>query len=418
MPSDSPDLPVVVVGAGLAGLACARAVEARGRRALVLEAGDDVGGRVRTDEVDGFRLDRGFQVLLTAYPETTAALDYDALDLRPFFPGALVRRGAGFVRVADPRRRPLDAFGALRSGVARPADAAALLRLLLRARAGGLDDLFARPERSAATLLRDAGVSERLIDAFFRPFLGGITLDAGLGVSSRVVEFVLRMFAAGATAVPARGMGEIPRQLTAGLDVRLGAEVVRVDGDGVRLRGGERVPAAATVVATDGPAAARLLEGLPDPGSAPVTCVYLSAPESPVGGPLLVLDGEGGGPVNNLAVMSDVSEAYAPAGRALVSVSVLGPPDPDDERLLHGVRAHLRGWYGGDVDRWAHLRTYRIDHAQPAQPPGTIDPAQRPLRRSDRVWVCGDHRTDASLNGALAGGRRCGEEVAVALREL
>ncbi len=225
------------------------------------------------------------------------------------------------------------------------------------------------------------------------------------------------MFAGGRVSVPATGMGALPAQLAAGLDVRLGAEVVGVDGERVRLRDGGRVDAAAVVVACEGPAAARLVPGLPDRGSVSVTCVYFDAPASPIGEGVLVLDGEDAGPVNNLAVMSDVAPGYAPAGRALVSASVLGEPDPDDERLVGRARAQLRGWFGVQVDGWRHLRTYRVHHAQPAQPPGALDPPQRPLRREARLWVCGDHREDASINGVLGAGRRAAEEVAVALRE-
>lgn len=384
-------------------------------RAVVLEASDGVGGRVRTDEMEGFRLDRGFQVLLEAYPEAERAFDYGALDLRRFYQGALVRRRGRFLRVADPLREPLGALRTLPSGVVRPRDVPAVLRLARRC--ASLDELWARPEVRAEDALRETGLSPALLEGFFRPFLGGITLDRELGVSSRFTDFVLRMFAGGRVSVPAGGMGALSAQLATRVDVRLGTEVVGVDGEGVRLGDGARVDAAAVVVACEGAAAARLVPGVPDRGSVPVTCVYFDAPASPVGEGVLMLDGDGEGPVNNLAVMSDVAPGYAPAGRALVSASVLGEPDPDDERLVGRARAQLRGWFGPAVDGWRHLRTYRIHHAQPAQPPGALDPPQRPLRRGERLWVCGDHRTDASINGALGAGRRAAEEVAVALRE-
>ncbi len=180
----------------------------------------------------------------------------------------------------------------------------------------------------AEDALREIGLSPALLEGFFRPFLAGVTLDPALGVSSRFTDFVLRMFAGGRVSVPATGMGALPAQFAAGLDVRLGAEVAGVDGEGVRLRDGGRVAAAAVVVACEGSAAARLVPGLPDRGSVSVTCVYFDAPASPIGEGVLVLDGEDAGPVNNLAVMSDVAPGYAPAGRALVSASVLGEPDP------------------------------------------------------------------------------------------
>lgn len=419
---------MIVVGAGLAGLACARELHRRGVAVQVLEASDAVGGRVRTDRVDGFLLDRGFQVLLAGYPEARAQLDLDALDLRPFYPGALVQRGGRQVRVADPRRHPVAALGALRGGLATPADGVAMARLLWHSRASvthGLDHAGGHDEQSAIDALRAAGLSARLVDGFLRPFLTGITLDPELAGSARFMRFVLGSFLAGPTAVPAAGMQAIPDQLAAGLPVgtvRLGARVVDADEDGVTLTGGVRVDAAAVVVATEGPAAAHLLPALPDPGGLGTISLWFDAPTSPTGGqPLLVLEGDGdrGALVNNVAVLSDVAPGYAPAGRSLVNASLPDGRggDLDDDALDLAVRRQLRGWFGAQVDAWRLLRIDRIAHAQPRQPPGTLDPPQRPVRRHGGLWVCGDHRDTASINGALASGRRAAVEVAVTLGE-
>lgn len=424
--SSSSDPPVLVVGAGLAGLACARELTARGVAVQVLEAADGVGGRVRTDAHEGFLLDRGFQVLLAGYPEARAQLDLDALDLRPFFPGALVQRAGRAVLVGDPRRRPAAALGALRGGLARPQDALAMTRLLAQGRAvvrDGLDRGGAADTETTLAALHAAGLSVPMIDGFLRPFLTGITLDPELQVSARFARFVLGSFLLGPTAVPANGMRAIPDQLHAALPpgaVRLGARVVAVDEDGVTLTGGVRVDGAAVVVAVEGPEAAHLLPGLPDPGGVGTTALWFDASASPTGGrPLLVLDGDGTGPVNNVAVLSDVAPGYAPPGRTLVNASLPDGrgADLDDDALDAVVRAQLRGWFGPQVDGWRRLRVDRITHAQPLQEPGTLDPPQRPVRRGERLWVCGDHRDTASINGALASGRRTGAEIAVALRE-
>ncbi len=417
-------LPVVVVGAGLAGLACARELNARGAEVQVIEASDGVGGRVRTDRVDGFLLDRGFQVLLAGYPECRAQLDYDALDLKAFYPGAVVQRGGRAITVADPRRHPLAALGAL-NGLARPGDAVALLRLLAASRRSVRHGLAAGDpagvdEPSTRAELQAAGLSDSLIDGFFRPFLAGITLDPELAVSGRFARFVLGSLLDGPTVVPAQGMGQLPEQIAAALpfgSVRLGTRAVAVDDDGVTLTGGVRLDASAVVVAVEGPEAAHLVTGLPDPGSVSTTCVWFDAPASPCPGGALVLDGQGTGPVNNVAVLSDVAPAYAPAGRSLVNASMSGLAPQDDDALDAAVRGQLRGWFGPQVDAWRRLRVDRIEHAQPAQRPGALEPPQRPVRRGPGLWVCGDHRDTASLNGALASGRRTAVEVATTLRE-
>src|SRR4051812_31712326 len=277
---------VVIVGAGLAGLACAQDLTRAGASCQVLEASDGVGGRVRTDHVDGFTLDRGFQILLTAYPEVVRRLDVGALELGRFDRGAVVRVGGRFHRVADPLRHPR----LLRETVAAPVgtlvDKARLARLVLDVRTRSPLDLLARPDMTTADRLGRAGFSSQMIEAFWRPLFAGIQLDPDLDVSRRRFDLILRMLAVGDTGVPRRGMGAVPAQLAATLPddtVRLGVRVSRVDAAGVTLDDGERVRARAVVVATDGPAAHRLLgHGVPDPGSRPVACCWLAAPAAPI----------------------------------------------------------------------------------------------------------------------------------------
>jgi len=404
--------PVVVVGAGLAGLCCARGLHRAGVPVAVIEAQDAVGGRVRTDLREGFRLDRGFQVLLTAYPEALAVLDYAALDLRPFLPGALVRRGSRFHRVSDPWRRPQDALTTLRAGVGTLGDKLRLARLRGNVRRGTLAELMARPQSSTLERLRRAGFSEAMIDGFFRPFFGGILLDRSLAASSRMFDFVFRMMASGGVALPARGMGAIPEQLAGPLphgSLRLGTAVDGVTPGGVRLVTGETLAARAVVLAVEGPEAARLLGRPAPPPPRSVVCVYFDAPEPPVGEPVLVLDGDGRGPVNNLCCPSLVAPDYAPAGHALVSATVLDGQALDDPTLEAAIREQLGDWFGAGVAGWRRLAVQRIPHAQPRQEPADLEPAERPVRVERGLYVCGDHRETASIQGAMASGRRAAE---------
>ena len=408
--------PVLVVGAGLAGLACARRLAAAGRAVQVLEASDDVGGRVRTDDVGGFRLDRGFQVLLTAYPEALAQLDYRSLHLHSFYPGAQVRLHGRFHRLADPFRHPLDAAATLLNPVGSPADKARVLRLRRRARSGTVPELLARAETSTMQALTDLDFSNTMIERFFQPVLGGILLGRELSTTSRMLDFVIRMMAEGEIAIPAAGMGAISRQLAAGLpdgSISTGAAVAAVAGDEVILEDGRRLPAHAVVVATEGDTAARLLGHAPPSAGRSVTTLYFAAPRPPVQGPYLVLDGEGRGPVNNLCVPSEVAEAYAPPGRALVSATVLGVPDTRDDALLAEVRAQLADWFGRQVGEWSHLRTYRIRWALPDRSPPTSLPGA-PVTALPGIYVAGDHLDTASINGALASGRRAAEAILAA----
>lgn len=405
---------VLIVGAGLAGLCCARRLHEEGIDCQILEKSDGVGGRVRTDTVEGFQLDRGFQVLLTAYPEAKRVLDYRALNLQPFYPGALVRVGGRFHRVADPWRRPLDGLRSVFSPVGTLRDKLRVAQLRRRVRSASLDALWQRPETSTLEALETAGFSDAMIDRFFRPFFGGVFLELDLNTSSRMFEFLYRMFSLGDIALPAGGMGAIPEHLAAALPqqaIRLRAEVGTIEVDSVILTSGERLSARAVVVATEGPVAARLLETLPSPGSRSVTCVYFAAESPPVTEPVLILNGEGSGVVNNLSVPSVVAPSYAPAGTALVSATVLGHPELGDAALEKAVRDQLTGWFGQAVQHWRHVRTYRIAHALPEHVPPTMVTSDRSVRLRPGLYICGDHRDSASIQGAMVSGRRAAEAI-------
>ena len=384
----SEDHDVIVVGAGMAGLACARALVAKGRSPLVLERSHAVGGRVRTDIVDGFLLDHGFQVLPLSYPEAAAVLDYDRLDLGTFERGAIIRSEGRFRRLADPRHAPVRSLRSLAGGVVGVRDGAAVARLLRGS----------RDETTAAEALRRAGVPRTTVERFFAPFLRGIFLEERLATSSRFLDFVLRSFSSGAAALPAAGMGAIPDQLAEGLDIRKGTGVATVGPNAVSLESGEQLRADAVVVATAG------IVDEPIHGWNGVTCVYYDAPAPPIPGAWLAVNGEGG-PINNFCVPSEVAPGYAPAGRALVSLTILGARDPD----LGAVARQLRGWFGPAVTEWRHLRSYRIPRALPAYPVGGFN--EQPARLAPGLYACGDHREHPSLNGALASGRRAAEAV-------
>ena len=400
------DSPVVVVGAGLAGLACATTLHTAGIPVRVVEAGDAVGGRVRTDVIDGYRCDRGFQVMLTAYPEAHRQLDMGALDLRRFDPGAVVQLGADRSVIADPFRAPRRALASLRSPVGSVADKLRVARLRRRVRQPHPAELLRRDDMSTREALVEAGFSERMIDRFFRPLFGGIQLDPSLSTSRRMFDVIFRMLADGDSAVPATGMQAIPDQLATKLpagSIELGVRVTSVSTVGVATDQGS-IDASAVVVACEGPAAAALLD-LPDVASNAAGAVWFAADAPPSDDRLVFLDGLGG-PVLNAAIMTNVAPGYAPPGRHLVVAALPGMSEGDLETI---ARDALRTWWGSQVDGWDVVNVNRIAHGQPGR--GVPLHPKLPVCVSDGLYVCGDHRDTGSIQGALYSGRRCAEAI-------
>ena len=398
---------VVVVGAGLAGLRAAQLLSRRGLDVVVLEAADRPGGRVATDVVDGFRCDRGFQVLNTSYPALRAAADLDALDLRAFTPAAAVRDADGLHVYGDPRRRPaltprmaLDPLVPLR-------DKAALGAWTARILAAGPRRVVAHGGRSAAADLAAAGVRGPVVDRVLRPFLSGVLGEGELTTSAAYVRLVWRAFAIGTIAVPAAGMGAIPAQLAAGLPdgvLRLGRRVEAVRAGAVRVDGDE-FPARAVVVATDPVTASTLLPGVAAPRMYALTTLYYVAPAPPAHEPTLHLDGTGG-PLANTVVLTEAAPGYSPDRRALVSSSFLGTADRVPEPV---VRRELGRLYGVPTDGWEHLHTAEIPRALPALP--AASPLRRDVALGAGLFVAGDHRDTPSQQGALVSGRRAAQAV-------
>jgi phytoene dehydrogenase-like protein len=408
---------VIIIGAGLAGLTCAKVLSERGAEVVVFEASDGVGGRIRTDEKDGFLLDRGFQVYFTAYPVARRHLDHGALDFRSFDPGAIICRGRKKSVLSDPLRDPKALAPSLLSDAASLQDKLRTAGLAARSLSAGLptDEAGGGDDISTLEYLRVCGLSERYIDSFYRPFYGGVFLHRSLYTSSRAFRFTFRMLATGKTVVPARGMGEIPKQIAAHLPegaVRLNSAVdalLRDDDSvaGVRVGGAEH-EADAVVVATEAPVAGELTGETVPEGSVGEVCLYYET--SGLGsGKKVLLNAVEDAFVNNAAEISNVSEHYAPHGNHLLyAVALTGLDAPDAELYRRGIE-DLSSWYPEVDIRPLALR--RIPYGQFAQPPGIHERLPQNRTATPGLFLAGEYTEDSSINGSMLSGETAAREV-------
>ena len=401
---------VIIIGAGIAGLTCAKYLKDRGIQSLILEASDGVGGRVRTDVHEGFLLDRGFQILLTAYPEAQRLLDCKSLDLQAFKSGAIIRdiQINDFSIVANPFKEPSKIWASLTSNVGTFADKIRILRLILET--GNVqEEVFENKSISTIEYLRNYGFSDNMIQQFFRPFFGGVFLENELSTSANFFKYIFGKFYEGDAVIPAKGIEQISKQIEKMLyigTVKLNTKVVKIEGNRVYLENGDRLYGEKIVLATDGFQADKLLDRSSERKFNSTTCTYFSANKSPLKDKMLVLNPNRASMVHNLCVPSDIAPAYAPAGKSLISVSTQGYDLHDENEVAKNIKRELTNWYGNEVQNWQHLKTYHIPQALP-----NFDKSQtaNSLKISDILYQCGDTTAYPSLNAAMATGRKVAE---------
>ncbi len=392
---------ITIIGAGIAGLTCAKYLKNRGVEALILEASDAVGGRVRTDLVDGFKLDRGFQVFLTSYPEAEKLLNYKELDFKSLPSGARIRNGNDFFVMPNPLKNILTAPQALFSPVGGIFDKLKILQLNLDTK--NAVEPNTKSDETTIKFLRKFGYSETMISRFFVPFFSGVFLEKDLETNSSFFKFLFSIFSKGDVVIPANGMQEIPKQIAKQLSdnqIRLNASVRKIDGTTIYLENGETVEAEKIVLATDGNTAAKLLGEESKTEFNGTTCLYFESDSPPKidGEPYLIINANRDELINHILPISDVSPNYAPANKTLISVSIVG----NTEVTVEQVQAELAKWFGSEKV-WRHLKTYKIPHALPQFLKDSADESN--LKINENLYRCGDYTAYPSLNAAMKTGR-------------
>ncbi len=418
---------IIIIGAGLAGLTCAKVLVEAGQRVLVLEAADQVGGRLRTDyHEDGYRLDRGFQVLFTAYPAAARHLNFTALKQRKFEPGAILVRNNKRYVISDPLREPARLAPSLLNPLISPLDKMRILRLRLELARLSVGDIFngaaqaGGQDESTEDYLRHKGFSEHFLDNFARPFYGGIFLDRSLQTSARMFQFVFKMLASGDIILPAEGIQRIPEQLAAALpkgaircNSRVG-DILVEDGQvqGVRLTNGETLRASQVVIATSGAVAEKFLHRpfLTQPVSA--ACVYFGGDERIYAQRKILLNADPHAYVNNAVLLTNIAPTYALPRKHLLSATVLGNPAEDDEALAERCRGEISQWFPDyQLRNWQLLAVYRLPLAQFAQPAGIYETLPNNRTEIEGLFLAGEYTKSSSIQGAMHSGEYAAREI-------
>jgi len=355
--------------------------------------------------------------LNTAYPEAKRYLDFQALQLKNFDPGAIIFEGKDSYILTDPLRNPLKLVGMAVSRVGTFLDKVKVFTLTQELKKKSAEEIFAEPTLPTQEYLKKYGFSDAIITNFFRPFFRGIFLEKELETSSRMFEFVFKMFSQGYAAVPAKGMGQIPEMIKGQLqttEIRFNTPVASVEGGKILLADGTQLEADRIIVAVQPDQVMKQLEGQFAP-SRKVINLYFAAPKSFLGRPMIGLL-TGKRVINNLVFMEDVSKDYVPIGKSLLSVTVLDT-ELTEKELIKSVQSELEEISGTKADQFKHLKTYFIPHALPQVGDLKFSIPFTECKVTDQVFLAGDYLLHGSINAAMTSGRTAAEAVIHSFRE-
>tara|TARA_B100001113_G_C21098068_1_gene617437 strand:+ start:432 stop:1721 length:1290 start_codon:yes stop_codon:yes gene_type:complete len=400
---------IAIVGAGIAGLHCAKILISKGFNVTVFDKESEVGGRMRTSEIDGFLIDHGFHVLQTAYPETSKHVDYKSLECKSFKAGARiidVRNGKVRTKLmADPWKNPLRGCLSALNGFLSVKD---LLRIALMRRTivkGKVEQLFDGDDDTTNEFLRKRKLSNHAINRFFLPLFGGIFLESELQTSERLFRFVFRMMAKGKMVLPRNGIGSVPLSIAEEIgrdNIRLGVEIDRIEEKALRFRGeAHRFDMVIKAFAErDGSKGKH------------VWTVHFDAPSSPMRSKHILLNSnltDSASIISHIAVPSDIQPSYAPSGKSLITATVVGDrADKMDllteEAIEQAVRNDMSDWFGdGTVSTWRTIAVQHITHALPSTNAG--ERLTNVPKNGEFAIECGDHMLHGSVEGAILSGR-------------
>ena len=399
------DYKIHIVGAGISGLIAAKVLEDHGFCPIVIESTESAGGRVKTDIIDGYQLDHGFQVLLTAYPAAKKYLDFKALDLQRFLPGAAIFTSGRQIVLGDPLRDLSLLFPTLFSGIGSWSDKLKILKLNHQLKKKALSDIFSEKEKTTLAYLQDFGFSTDMIDRFFKPFFFGIFLESDLETSSRMFEFVYKMFGEGYAALPKSGIGAIPKQLAKNLSkttFEFNTAVASVKDGEILLENGTKLQTDYTIVAAE---ASSVIQNLSNQSTKWKSCdtLYFETDKRVIAKPLIGLITDDEALVNNIFYHTSIATTNTSKNQ-LLSVTVVKDHKLSEEALIARVSDELMEYCG--IDSCTFLKRYKIPMALPKLDNLQYEMLPTETRLTTSIFLAGDTQLNASLNAAMISGER------------
>jgi len=401
----------IIIGAGISGLIAALELEKAGYNPTILEASDSVGGRIKSDNLNGLPADHGFQVLLTEYPEAQHYLDYEKLDLVKFLPGSLIFKKGKTQKIGDPLRNISFLWSTILADVGSVKDKWLTFKLSLALKKKNIDTIFAEKETTTKVYLQEYGFSDKMIRNFFQPFFTGIYLEDDLDTSSRMFEFVYKMFGSGHAAIPRPGMQAIPNQLASQLSktlIRFNSSVDFIESNTVTLASGETISSEHIIIATDpGP----ILKKNNKDSLQWKSCynLYFQTEKFIKKDPIIGLLPEKNTVVNNFHYLDDLFESKTENNKSVLSVTVVNNLQLSEKDLVKKVKSELQQHC--NIKTGELVKIFHIKKALPKINDLKYEPSKSSVILAPGIFCCGDYLANSSINAAMASGRVVAELV-------
>ena len=382
---------------------------------IFIEASDRVGGRMKTDKVDGYILNKGFHVFLTAYPYADDLLDYKSLNLKYFESGVLIMKEGRVKKMMDPFRHPFSILKSLFSHIGTWGDKINLMKRRMEAIHTTESQVFEKFEVKTSSILKKKKYTNQIIKNFFQPLFSGIFLENDLNTSRRIFDYTFKMIAEGKVALPAEGIEAIPRQLADSFDKEsfiFNTSVVSFLDKKVTLDTNEKIDTDIFICATDHNSLySKLKNETIKNDHRSTTCLYFSSDTKPFAEPIVCINANDPKLVTNVVILTNIHKGYAPAGKELISVSLNGLAKANDQLLEEEVKGELEIAFGKQVYTWKLIKIYRIEYALPNQDYVLGKRQLNEIKLGTSTYVCGDHLLYGSMNAAMKTGKMVAEVI-------